>query len=69
MHVLNMPALVLRGEQAPISTRRVADCLAAALPNAKLRQTPGGHMAPLTHADDVNAVISGFLADATREPA
>jgi pimeloyl-ACP methyl ester carboxylesterase len=69
MHVLNMPALVLRGEQAPTSTRRVADCLAAALPNATARQTPGGHMAPLTHPDDVNRVITGFLNDAAREHA
>ncbi|UGQ49178.1 alpha/beta fold hydrolase [Massilia endophytica] len=63
MRVLDMPSLVMWGADAPASTRRVAECLAAALPNAGSCQTPGGHMAPLTHAEDVNAALISFLTD------
>lgn len=61
MAQLDMPALVLCGERSPQSTRRVAACLAAALPNGAAVQTKGGHMAPITHAAVVNALLAGFL--------
>ncbi|WP_082616859.1 alpha/beta fold hydrolase [Massilia sp. Root418] len=64
MAALDMPALVLSGERSPQSTRRVAECLAAALPNGAAMQTKGGHMAPITHAAVVNALLAGFLAGA-----
>ncbi|NVE01427.1 alpha/beta fold hydrolase [Massilia sp. BJB1822] len=62
MAALDMPALLLHGQHAPASTRRVAEQLAAALPNANLAQTKGGHMAPITHAAAVNPLLAGFLA-------
>lgn len=61
MAVLDMPALVLNGQRSPLSTRRVAACLAAALPNATAVQTAGGHMAPITHAAAVNPLLAAFL--------
>jgi pimeloyl-ACP methyl ester carboxylesterase len=64
MAVLDMPALVLSGERSPQSTRRVAELLAAALPNGAAVQTKGGHMAPITHAAVVNPLLAGFLAGA-----
>ena len=57
-------ALVLSGERSPQSTRRVAERLAAALPNGAAVQTKGGHMAPITHAAVVNPLLAGFLAGA-----
>eukprot|EP01034_Spumella_vulgaris_P035962 gene35962-44344_t len=64
MAALDMPALVLSGERSPQSTRRVAACLAAALPNGAAVQTRGGHMAPITHAAEVNPLLAAFLAGA-----
>ncbi len=61
MTALDVPALVLSGSAAPVSTRAVAARLAAALPRARTVQTPGGHMAPVTHAADVNRAITAFL--------
>jgi pimeloyl-ACP methyl ester carboxylesterase len=61
MAAISVPALVLSGRAGPASTRAVATRLAAALPNATAAQTPGGHMAPLTHAADVNRAILEFL--------
>lgn len=61
MAQLDMPALVLAGAQGPVSTRRVAETLAAALPQAQLLLTAGGHMAPITHAAAVNDILLGFL--------
>lgn len=64
LQALTMPALVLSGAASPASTRRLAAELAAALPNAAAAQTPGGHMAPITHAAIIHDMIAGFLAGA-----
>jgi pimeloyl-ACP methyl ester carboxylesterase len=56
-----LPALVLTGRTGPASTHGVATRLASVLPRATTRQTPGGHMAPITHAADVNRELLTFL--------
>ena len=61
---LDIPSLVLSGQRSPLSTRRLAEQLAAALPNASAMQTRGGHMAPITHGAVVNPLIAAFLAGA-----
>jgi pimeloyl-ACP methyl ester carboxylesterase len=61
--MLRMPALVMHGKHAPASTRAVANALAAALPDSRIHITEGGHMAPITHADSVNAVLGSFLLE------
>ncbi len=61
MAQLEMPALVMAGAKGPASTRRVAETLAAVLPQARFALTAGGHMAPITHAAAVNAMLLGFL--------
>ncbi|MEC5163127.1 MULTISPECIES: alpha/beta fold hydrolase [unclassified Janthinobacterium] len=61
---LDMPALVMSGLNSPASTRRLAERLAAALPNASAVQTKGGHMGPITHGQVVNALIASFLVGA-----
>ena len=51
--------LILRGERAPAPTRLIADILASVIPAARLGVIAGaGHMGPLTHASEVNAVIA-----------
>lgn len=64
---LDLPAKVLAGRKGPSSTRRVAEQLSAALPNASFEATAGGHMGPITHADDVNAAIMAFLNACTAD--
>jgi len=66
---LAMPALVLSGSASPRSTRELAAQLAGALGNAASAQVAGGHMAPITHADAVNALIAAFLREHALETA
>jgi pimeloyl-ACP methyl ester carboxylesterase len=61
MAQLQLPALVMAGAKGPASTRRVAETLAAALPQARFTLSAGGHMAPITHAAAVNQLLLGFL--------
>ncbi|MFP2958036.1 alpha/beta fold hydrolase [Myxococcus sp. 1LA] len=52
------PTLLLGGERTPTFERRVLDTLARVLPRAELHVLPGvGHMGPITHAKDVNALV------------
>jgi len=68
MAAIGVPALVLTGRAGPASTRAVAGRLASALPHASSAQTPGGHMAPITHAADVNRALAAFLASVSQSP-
>ena len=62
---LDVPALVMHGARTTVAARRTAEILAEALPRATLRVLEGaGHMAPLTHADEVNAAIEVHLMQA-----
>ena len=61
---LTMPVLYMVGERSPESARSVADLLCPALPNFTYREfARRGHMAPVTHPDEVNAAIAEFLKD------
>jgi pimeloyl-ACP methyl ester carboxylesterase len=61
---LHVPVLVLRGEHAPAPTRLIAERLPTLLPAAHLTVVPGaGHMGPLTHAAEVNALVVGHIAE------
>ena len=61
---LRFPALIMRGEHAPAPTRLIADTLPTLMPSARLVVIPGaGHMGPLTHAPDVNAVIERHITE------
>lgn len=62
MTAIDVPALVLASRHGPASTRAVATHLTPALPRASMMQTPGGHMAPVTHAAEVNREIVNFLS-------
>ena len=61
---LSCPTLVIRGEHAPAPTRIIADTLPSLLPHARLVIVTGaGHMGPLTHAAEVNALIAPHIAE------
>ncbi len=56
------PTLVLRGERTKPPTRRIADKLAAALPDAAYVSIAAvGHMAPVSDPEPVNARIAEHL--------
>jgi pimeloyl-ACP methyl ester carboxylesterase len=59
---LRFPVLIIRGADAPGPTRLIADALSTLLPSARLAEIAGaGHMGPLTHAAEVNAMIVEHL--------
>ena len=59
---LNMPVLYMTGGRSPESAHAVARRLVPVLPNVtQVKFHDLGHMAPVTHADKVNAVIIDFL--------
>ena len=61
--MLRIPTLLLSGETSPLAARRVVAHLAEAIPGARAQTIPGaGHMAPLTHADQVNRWIADHIA-------
>jgi pimeloyl-ACP methyl ester carboxylesterase len=48
----------ITGEHSPLAARTVVERLAKTIPGAKLHQVEGaGHMAPLSHAEKVNAHV------------
>jgi pimeloyl-ACP methyl ester carboxylesterase len=61
-------ALLLYGLDSPSTTRRITQLLASTLPNSEVRGILGyGHMAPITHSEEVNKVIENFLGYITNK--
>jgi pimeloyl-ACP methyl ester carboxylesterase len=59
---LALPTLIMQGACSPLPTRRICERLAAVLPEAQSKTIEGaGHMAPVTHRDEVNALIAAHL--------
>jgi len=57
-----LPTLVLLGALSPLPTQRICALLGQGLPDSRLITVQGaGHMAPLTHAAQVNALIAAHL--------
>jgi pimeloyl-ACP methyl ester carboxylesterase len=55
------PALVLSAERTTPAARRMAELVAATLPNARRAEIPGaGHMAPQSHALTLAEMLKGF---------
>jgi pimeloyl-ACP methyl ester carboxylesterase len=58
------PTLIIRGAHAPAPTRLIADALPSIFPNARQAVVTGaGHMGPLTHPKQVNALIIEHIED------
>jgi pimeloyl-ACP methyl ester carboxylesterase len=58
---IKIPTCVLTGVHSPASSLRIAELLSQTLIQTELHRVVGGHMAPITHAEDVNRAIELFL--------
>jgi pimeloyl-ACP methyl ester carboxylesterase len=64
---LRFPVLLMRGERAPTPTRLITERLIGLLPNARLVVISGaGHMGPVTHRSEVNALIVSHASKRAR---
>ncbi len=55
---LDMPVLLIRGACSPAVIERIAETIAARLPDVGIATVPGAaHMAPVTHPDEVAGLI------------
>ena len=62
LRALDLPVLLLAGERSPRSSLSVIELLLTALPQVQLVTFPSlGHMAPVTHPEQVNPEIERFL--------
>jgi pimeloyl-ACP methyl ester carboxylesterase len=62
---LRFPILIMRGEHAPAPTRLIAETLPSLVREARLAVIAGaGHMGPLTHPAEVNALIVRHIREA-----
>jgi pimeloyl-ACP methyl ester carboxylesterase len=67
---LKMPVLLMTGSRSPRSSLSVARMLMKALPRVeRVDLAARGHMAPVTHPDEVNAEIERFLRRFAQTPA
>lgn len=65
---LDVPTLLLTGTESKLSAKAVARLLTDVLPHRHIEEISGvGHMAPVTHPDEVNPVIERFLERQTGE--
>lgn len=66
---LSVPTLLVRGADSPLPARRICQLLEAILPHAQGRTIAGaGHMSPVTHRAEVNALIAAHVAGNSRLP-
>ena len=67
---ISAPVRLLSAERSPLAARRVVQRLGETLPQSTVVTIPkAGHMAPLSHAEQVNAAILDALAAAEALPA
>jgi len=63
---LHVPHMLMQGEHSTLPARRICRTLAALWPDARHCTVQGaGHMGPVSHAADVNRLVTGFLREAT----
>ena len=63
---LDVPVLLMSGDDSPLAARRVVARLAESLPRARIAHLAGaGHMGPLTHPGPVNQLIASHLEAAS----
>jgi len=66
--LMTVPTLLMHGTSSPWPTRRICDLLERILPEARLETIGGaGHMAPVTHRDQVNAMIIAQIDSNSRQ--
>ncbi len=58
LETLEMPVLLIRGDRSPAIVERIAEEIAARLPDVGVATVPGaGHMVPITHPDETAGLI------------
>jgi pimeloyl-ACP methyl ester carboxylesterase len=64
---IQAPALFMTGSRSPPAGQRTVEILAESLPHGRLAVIEGaGHMGPLTHSEQVNALIAEHLQQNTK---
>lgn len=64
-----VPTLLMQGTRSPSPTRRICGLLADTFPVTQLKNVEGaGHMSPVTHRDQVNAMIIAQLDSNSGHP-
>jgi pimeloyl-ACP methyl ester carboxylesterase len=58
---ITIPVCLIAGLLSPLSAQAVTAALAKNLPDNQLHWVNAGHMAPITEADKVNPIFSGFI--------
>jgi pimeloyl-ACP methyl ester carboxylesterase len=59
---VGVPVRLLSGERSPLAARRVVQRIGETIPGATVLTLAGaGHMAPLSHAEKVNAAVRDAL--------
>ena len=67
LHEIEVPLLMAAGSMSPPIVAAILDGIEVVRPDASRVLLEGaGHMAPLTHPDEVSAVIGGFIASQPR---
>lgn len=61
LSAFEFPVCLMSGQRSPASTRRIAEVLNNALPKVDRHVFDAGHMAPVTHASQINPVIASFV--------
>lgn len=58
IEILDMPVLLIRGDRSPAIIARIAEAIAARLPDVGVATVPGAaHMVPITHPDETAGLI------------
>jgi pimeloyl-ACP methyl ester carboxylesterase len=65
---IEVPAVVIQGEQDKLVKPQCGRRLAAALPHARLQMVSGGHMAPYTHPQTIAAAVQGLATALPTHP-
>lgn len=60
---LTMPVLCIGGTDDQAAPARTMEKMAAKIPDARCHILPGGHMTPVEHSAEVNALIETFLEE------
>jgi pimeloyl-ACP methyl ester carboxylesterase len=63
LNAIGVPTLLMTGTASTAAARAVARLVAGVLPNVRVEEIEGaGHMAPVTHPQNVNPLIDRFLS-------
>jgi pimeloyl-ACP methyl ester carboxylesterase len=65
---MDLPVCLMSGRSSPKTTRRIVETLHATFPDVMRHDLDAGHMGPVTHADQINDIISDFFDQMQWQP-